>query len=191
MKMTDHTPLVFVDVETTGLSARTGGRVIEIGAIRVENNKVVAKYKQLLHPGTDIPHFITNITGIKDEDVEKAPTFEEVAHDVSSFFKDALFVAHNVNFDYGFMQHEFLKAGLKFQKDRLCTVRLSRWWFPEQRSHSLDKIIQRHGFSIKNRHRAYDDAAVLHAFYEHLRAIDEVKLLLAMSKTTTWARHHG
>lgn len=189
--MSLHTPLVFIDVETTGLSPRSGGRVLEIGAIRVENNQIVSSFKQLLHPGTEVPYFITNITGIRDQDVIDAPPFETIASRLQQLFEDAIFVAHNVGFDYGFIQSEFSKVGIGFKKDRLCTVKLSRWLFPEHKSHSLDKIIQRHGFDVANRHRAYDDAEVLVKFYQHLRDIDEPRLLQAVSKTMTLCRNHS
>lgn len=189
--MSFHTPLVFIDVETTGLSTRSGGRVLEIGAIRVENNQIVAQYKQLLHPGTEVPYFITKITGITDEDVSGAPEFSQVANEVNTLFEDAIFVAHNVNFDYGFMQHEFKEAGIAFKKDRLCTVKLSRTLFPEHKSHALDKIIERHGFDVENRHRAFDDAEILYKFYMHLLKDKQADLLRAMSKNMILCRNHG
>lgn len=189
--MVTHTPYVFLDVETTGLSPRAGGRVIEVGALRVENNIVVARYKQFFHPGTTIPSFITRITGISDKDVVSAPAFEQAAREVNSLFDNAIFVAHNVNFDYGFLQSEFTRSGIQFKKDRLCTVKLSRWLYPEHKSHSLDKIIERHGFSVESRHRAYDDAEILYKFYSHLRDIDEPKLLHGITKNMTFCRNHG
>lgn len=189
--MNSHPPFVFIDTETTGLSARTGGRVLEIGALRVEDNKVVAKYKQLLHPETDVPYFITQITGITDQDVESAPTFADIFQDVRELFKDAIFIAHNVNFDYKFLQSEFEKVGEQFKKDRLCTVRLSRKLFPEHKSHSLDKIIERHGFEVENRHRAYDDAEILYKFYSHLQKDRQEDLQKAIEKTMILCKDHS
>ncbi len=181
-------PLVFIDIETTGLSPRSGGRVLEVGALRVENNTVVQHYKQLVHPQTYVPSFITRMTGIKNQDIIDAPAFSHIATDLEELCHDAIFVAHNVNFDYSFIQHEFATLGKKFSKDRLCTVRLSRLLFPNERSHKLDSIIERHGFNVANRHRAYDDAEILYKFYDHHRQKDEVSLFSAINKTMVYCR---
>ncbi len=74
-------------------------------------------------------------------------------------------MAHNVDFDYSFFREEYRRSGGRFTMDKLCTVRLSRALFPEHRSHKLDLVIERSGYRVKNRHRAYDDAEVLHKFY--------------------------
>lgn len=164
-----HRPLVFIDIETTGSSAN-GSRILEIGALRVEDNQVVRKYKQILNPEEPIPPFITNLTGIAADDVWGQPRFRDVASEVEELFADAIFVAHNVSFDYSFVKTEFAKLGVKFSRDRLCTVRLSRALYPEQRSHRLDEVIRVHGYNVLNRHRAYDDAEVLWKFYfDHLQ----------------------
>lgn len=163
-----HRPLVFIDIETTGASAWTS-RVLEIGALRVENNQVMKHYSQLVDPEETIPPFITNLTGIQERDIRDKPTFYSVANDVKALFEDAIFVAHNVNFDYSFIKEEFRRLGVPFNKDRLCTVRLSRALHPAQKSHRLDEVIRVHGYKVANRHRAFDDAEILHRFYvEHL-----------------------
>jgi DNA polymerase III subunit epsilon len=190
MDITDK-PLVFLDVETTGLSPRSGGRVLEVGALRVENDKPVAEYRQLLYPGVSVPSFITDITGITDDDVVDAPAFEDVASEIHTLFQDAVFVAHNVNFDYGFMKSEFAQVGTDFRKDRFCTVKLSRTLFPEHKSHALDRIIERHGFTVENRHRAFDDAEILYKFYLHLLHERKEDLFQAISKTMILCRNHG
>jgi DNA polymerase-3 subunit epsilon len=84
---------------------------------------------------------------------------------LAKLFDGAVFVAHNVNFDYGFFTEEFRRVGSKFQMDKLCTVRLSRALYPTERSHRLDEVIRRAGYQVANRHRAYDDAEVLYKFY--------------------------
>lgn len=175
-------PFVFVDIETTGLSARTGGRVLEVGAIRVEEGKVVSEFKQLLHPESRVPYFITQMTGICDDDVKDSPLFCDIAQDLQHFFKDALFIAHNVNFDYRFIQNEFTMLGQTFNKQRLCTVRLSRALFPEHKSHKLDHIIERFGFDVQNRHRAYDDAEILYKFLMHLQQTNTTNLETTFNK---------
>src|SRR5688500_10268658 len=94
-------PLAFVDIETTGGSARFG-RVLEVGVVRVENNRITTTYKTLINPGERIPSQITRLTGITDADVADAPTFGAIADELAEVLDGAVFVAHNVHFDYGF-----------------------------------------------------------------------------------------
>ena len=153
-----------MDVETTGGMAYSS-RILEIGALRVENGKIVAKMKQVLDPEEPVPGWITRLTGIKQSETVGKPNFAQVLPQLQKLLEDSIFVAHNVNFDYSFFKEEYRKMGHKFRMDRFCTVRLSRALYPEERSHKLDAVIARHGYKVKNRHRAYDDAEVLHKFY--------------------------
>jgi len=159
--------LSFVDVETTGVSAKSD-RIIEIGIIRVEKGNVVAKYNQLINPEVLVPEFIQNMTGITDDGLEGKPTFRDVKDEVSELLNDSIFVAHNVGFDHGFISHEFEREGMTRQWSRLCTVQLSRRLYPQYRRHNLDSIINRFGFNCDNRHRAYDDASILWNFYQRI-----------------------
>lgn len=160
-------PLVFVDIETNGLN-HIRGRVIEVAAIRVEAGKVTQTFRSLIDPETDIPHYITKLTGISTNDVKGAPTFDQVADDLQSVLKDAVFVAHNVRFDYSFLKQEFSRVGLSFLPKQLCTVKLSRALYPHEKGHKLADVIRRHNFTFSARHRAYDDAAVLWQFLQYL-----------------------
>lgn len=164
----NDTVLAIVDVETTGASAAVG-RVIEIGVLRVERGEVVRTYKSLIDPEQPIPEFITGMTGISEADVAGAPTFATVADEVLALFEGATFVAHNAAFDYGFLKAEFKRLGYAFTLPRLCTVRLSRAVHPEHRHHNLSALIERHGFAIESRHRAFDDAQVLWQFLQLLQ----------------------
>ncbi len=157
-------PLVFLDVETTGGMAHSS-RILEIGALRVENGQVTAQMNQVLDPEEAVPRWITDLTGIEPHETAGQPTFAELGAELQSLLDGAVFVAHNVNFDYSFFTEEYRRLGQKFQMDKLCTVRLSRALYPEHKSHRLDAVIARHGYQVANRHRAYDDAEVLHKFY--------------------------
>ena len=158
-------PFVFVDIETTGGSHFTS-RVLEVGVVRVENHQVVATYKQLLHPDERIPPFITKLTGITNEDVEDAPRFAQIADELAEILDGAVFVAHNVRFDYAFLKMEFERLGANFRPSLLCTVRMSRKLFPQYRTHKLADLIARHSLNAPARHRAYDDAHCLWQFYQ-------------------------
>jgi DNA polymerase-3 subunit epsilon len=160
-------PLVFVDIETNGLDPMRG-HVIEVAAIRVEQGHITKEFTQLVNPGGSLPGFITRLTGITSRDIAGAPTFAAIADELQSILHDAIFVAHNVNFDYSFLRAEFVRVGQVFDPPRLCTVRLSRALYPERKSHKLANLIERHGFAYTARHRAYDDAYVLWQFLQHL-----------------------
>lgn len=164
-------PLVFVDVETTGGSAPSS-RILEIGALRVEDGIVVDYMNQVIDPEEPVPRWITELTGIEQVETSGKPVFADVAPQLAQLFQGAVFVAHNVNFDYSFFSEEFRRMGQKFSMHRLCTVRLSRALYPSERSHRLDAVIARAGYQVANRHRAYDDADVLYKFYhENLQRV--------------------
>jgi DNA polymerase-3 subunit epsilon len=160
-------PLVFVDIETNGLD-HVRGRVLEVAAIRVEHGKIVGTLNTLLDPETEVPYYITKLTGITSNDVAGAPTFDQVADELQELLSGAIFVAHNVRFDYSFLKQEFGRLGMTFLPKQLCTVRLSRALYPHERGHKLQDLITRHNFSFAQRHRAYDDAAVLWQFLQHV-----------------------
>ncbi len=159
-----------MDIETTGGSP-VDSRITEIGALRVENGEIVSTFSQLVNPEQTVPWFITKLTGISDEMLWDQPTFAGVADDLEVFLDGAIFVAHNVAFDYGFIKQSYLRQGNAFNMDRFCTAKLSRRLYPKQRRHNLDTIIEAHNISVKDRHRAFDDARALHEFYKH--ALDE------------------
>jgi DNA polymerase-3 subunit epsilon len=158
-------PLVFVDIETNGLN-HIRGRVVEVAAIRVENGEVVREFRSLIDPGTPLPQFITRLTGITQNDLDGAPLFLAIANELQEVLDGAIFVAHNVRFDYSFLKQEFKRIGKPFSPRQLCTMRLSRALFPSQRSHKLAALIATHGLEVSARHRAYDDA---HALWQFLQ----------------------
>lgn len=158
-------PMVFVDVETDGMNY-TNGHVIEVAAIRIENGQVVDEFKSLVNPGSEIPRFITGLTGISMSDLADAPYFDRIADRLYEVMEGALFVAHNVRFDYSFLKSEFRRVGIDFSPRLFCTVRLSRALYPDQRSHKLASLIERHGLQFSARHRAYDDAHALWQFVQ-------------------------
>lgn len=178
---------MFLDIETTGLGPPSA-RITEIGALRVENGVVVKTYKQLINPEVNVPSFITRLTGITDEMLWDSPTFKAIADELELFLDGALFIAHNVNFDYSFIKSEFERIGYKFNMDRACTVKLSKKLYPEHRSHALDRIIERLGIDITSRHRAYDDAEVLWKFFDNevqKKGLEVYSTLTKVTKFTT------
>jgi len=167
------TSLSFVDIETTGTNP-VSGRIIEIGILRVENNTLVKTYKTLINPQTYIDPFVQNLTGIRQESLDDAPTFEQIKDEVLEILKDSIFVAHNVRFDYGFLRNEYRRFDHSFSLKHFCTVKLARLLYPGFAKYNLDSIIDRFKLSCENRHRAFDDAKVLWEFYQ--KAMQEIPL---------------
>ena len=163
--MTLPSKLAFVDIETTGGSVNYD-RIIEIGIVRVEDGQITQAYKTLINPSRYLPPEITNLTGIKPEELEDAPSFWDVHQDILEAIGDCIFVAHNVRFDFGFLKSEFKRLNKSFSPKHFCTVKLSRSLFPQFRHHNLDSLIERFSLKCANRHRAYDDAFLLWEFYQ-------------------------
>jgi len=153
----------FVDVETTGTSAAYGN-IIEIGIIRVEDGVITDTYQSLVQPNRPLLPIITSITGIRDQDLETAPVFEQISGRVQELLEGAVFVAHNAAFDYSFVKSEFRRLGIAWNAKSLCTVKVSRRLYAAEERHNLDALIARHNLPMENRHRAYDDAYALIAF---------------------------
>lgn len=153
-------PVVFVDIETTGGSYRAN-RVLEVAAVRYENGQVTRQYNTLVNPDTYIPSMITSLTGIAQSDITDSPTFDQIAEDLFDILDGAVFVAHNVRFDYSFLHAEFAALGTDFSPKLLCTVRLSRALYPQNKGHSLAVLIERHSIDVVDRHRALADAQAI------------------------------
>jgi len=175
--------LAFVDIETTGTRS-SYDRIIEIGILRVENNQLVRTFQSLVNPQSYLPKEITMLTGITEQEIENAPTFRSIKDDILEMLEDCTFVAHNVRFDYAFLKHELLRENITYSAKHFCTVRLSRILFPHWQRHNLDAVISECNIQCINRHRAFDDAQVLFAFYQQLlKALPAKKLEEALSKT--------
>lgn len=168
----------FVDLETSG-SNPIYDRIIEIGILRVENNRIVKKFKTLVNPESHVPPFIANMTGIDVKELEGAPTFYQIKDEVQEILADTVFVAHNVRFDYSFIRHEFKRHRIDYSSRHFCTVKLFRSLYPELPHHDLDAVISHFNLKCESRHRAFDDAKVLWDFYKKLQKKVEPETLLS------------
>jgi DNA polymerase-3 subunit epsilon len=155
--------LAIVDVETTG-SDPSADRVTEIAVLQADGGALTSRWSTLINPGTSIPGAIQALTGIRQDMVEAAPRFAQIAAELYERLEGRVFVAHNARFDYGFLRREFERAGLKYLAKTLCTVRLSRRLYPGAGGHDLDSLIERHRLECEARHRALPDAAALWQF---------------------------
>ncbi|MDR0244759.1 MAG: DNA polymerase III subunit epsilon [Burkholderia sp.] len=176
-------PLVFVDLETTGGSPAEH-RITEIGVVEI-GPLGVSTWTSLVNPAQAIPPFIQQLTGISDAMVRDAPSFASLAPALFDRLDGKLFVAHNASFDRGFLRAEFERAGLAFNPDVLCTVRLSRALFPRESRHGLDALIERHGLVPAARHRALADADLLWQFWRQLHDIVPLERLRDQIARTT------
>ena len=152
-----------VDIETTGGRA-TIDAITEIAVWILEENQVVSTWTSLVNPQQNIPSYIQRLTGISNEMVKNAPTFKEIASELFELLSGRIFVAHNARFDYGFIKSAFRCLDITFHPKILCTVKLSRALFPNQKSHSMDSLIARYGLLTKDRHRATGDVDLIWQF---------------------------
>lgn len=146
-----------VDIETTGGSP-DNCRITEIAILRHDGKQVVDQFSTLINPQCKIPYQITQLTGIDDKMVANAPFFHEVAKKILELTEDAVFVAHNVRFDYSFVRAAYKSLGYNYERKTLCTVKLSRQAFAGLPSYSLGNLCTSLNLPIKNRHRALGDA---------------------------------
>ena len=156
-----------VDIETTGNGLK-GNKITEIAIFKFDGVEIIDKFSSLVNPNCRIPYFITGLTGIDDQMVANAPTFEEIAPKVLEITQDCIFVAHAVNFDYGVIKEEFRQLNVDFVRKKLCTVRLSRKLIPGLRSYSLGKLCSALDIPIKDRHRAGGDAEATVLLFKYL-----------------------
>ena len=148
---------VVVDIETTG--GWTGGdRITEIGAVRIRNHQVVAEWHSLINPQRSIPAKIVALTGITNEMVRNAPLFADVSDSFMQFMGDGVFVAHNVNFDFGFIAAEYGRLERRFRFPKLCTCAGMRRHYPGHKSYGLGKLSRAYNIELKDHHRALSDA---------------------------------
>lgn len=159
---------VFVDLETTG--GRSDDRVIEVGIVTWDGDKV-EEWQSLVNPDRYVSDDIYRLTGIRKDELLRAPLFEEIIDEVKERLHGAIFVAHNARFDYGFIRREFARLEQEYTSKVICSVKLSRRLWPEYRRHSLDSLIERWGIECKDRHRALGDARVIFEFLTKMRQL--------------------
>ena len=149
-----------LDVETTGLSAREN-HVIEIGIVKIKNLKIASKFQSFVNPGCKIPYFITQFTGITDEDIIDAPFFSELADKIENVIGDSVISAHNLSFYDSFLKYEFFRTGREpLSNHKICTLKIARRLYPSLKSKSLSSITQYLRLKNFNAHRALADAEV-------------------------------
>jgi DNA polymerase-3 subunit epsilon len=155
-----------VDIETTGGYA-AASCITEIAVFIHDGVRVVKHFETLINPQQSIPGYITALTGIDDDMVRDAPSFDEIADVLFNLLNEHVFVAHSVNFDYSFVKHQLKNSGYDLTAKKLCTVRLGRKIFPGLPSYSLGNLCRSLNINIENRHRAGGDAKATVTLFEY------------------------
>ena len=155
-----QTPLIVLDIETTGLSPYKH-RITEIAAAKVLDGEIIDTFQTLVNPQTPIPRFITRLTGITDEMVCDKPPISKVIPSLREFLADHPIVAHNASFDMKFLKHNFLQhTGFSLENTELCTAKLARRVHRELPSKKLGSLCQYYGITNNAAHRAFGDVEV-------------------------------
>ena len=170
-----------VDIETTGGYAANNG-ITEIAIVLHDGKNEINRFETLVNPGIPIPRYIQALTGITDGMLKDAPGFADIASRVFDMLKDAVFLAHNVNFDYSFVKYQLSACGFELNSKKLCTVRLSRKVFPGLPGYGLGKICRHLGIQMENRHRAGGDADATVRLFERIVSMDTQGHIQAMLK---------
>ena len=184
---------VALDLETTGLSA-TDDAIIEIGAVRFQGDQVIDRFETLVNPRRRIPAFITQMTGISNEDVADAPALAAVAPELLAFVGSdvAAVMAHNANFDIGFLR----SAGIQFHRPVYDTLELAGILVPGLPSYSLGELCHTFGITIDAAHHALDDAAASAEVFVTLQErardlpIATLRAIVANAERTDWPYTH-
>ncbi len=174
---------VVVDVETTGGRGEQH-RITEIGAVRVRGGRVRDEFSTLINPQRAIPVNITRLTGISAPMVADAPYFADIADEFAAFLDGAIFVAHNVEFDYGFVHREFARIGRSLKMPKLCTCASMRRLYPGLKSYALANLCRHFDVPLDSHHRALCDAR---AAAELLILVNEKRGAAAAAQSPTCA----
>lgn len=168
----DDTYVVF-DLETTGFSPKND-KIIEIGAVKVKNGKIIDSFSEFVNPRRPIPYKITELTGISDDMVKYADSIDFVLPKFMEFIGDAAVVAHNASFDCSFIEKNCKDLDLPFNATILDTVQICRFLYPELKSVKLNLVAKHLGVKLTSHHRAVDDAkATGDIFVECIKKIKE------------------
>ena len=162
---------VLVDIETTGLSP-VNDEIIEIGAIKVKDNKIVNEYNQLIKINRKLSTFITNLTGITDEMLKQGKLPNVVFKEFIDFLENDVIIGHNINFDYGFLSNKCKKyINYNLQNDCIDTMYLAKKLVPNSTNYKLGTLANYFNVSYEGAHRGLKDVEITYEVYNHLRKL--------------------
>ena len=163
----DNTEYCVFDLETTGISHITE-KITEVGIIKIKNGEVIDTFECFVNPEKPIPQKVVEVTHITDDMVKDAETIDKVMPKILEFMGDSVLVAHNADFDIGFMKYNCEKLGLKLDNTYIDTLRLARAMFPEFTKYKLGIIAEKLGIKVDVAHRALDDVKTLVAVFKEM-----------------------
>lgn len=166
MEMEKTVDFVCIDLETTGLNPKTD-RIIEIGAVRVENGRQTGIFETFINPGRRLEEKITALTGIHDEDLQSAPKIGEVLPELLEFAGERVLLGHSVLFDYSFLKKAAVNDRLAFERTGIDTLKIARKYLAQLESRSLDALCRHYGIPHRA-HRALEDARATAKLYDRL-----------------------
>ncbi len=149
-----------LDLETTGLSFRTE-KITEVGIIKIRNGEIVDEFECFVNPQKPIPQEVVEVTHITDDMVKDAETIDKVIPKIIDFIGDSVLVAHNADFDIGFLKHNFAEYGYELENTYIDTLRLAKVLFPEMKKYKLGLIAEKLEIKVDVAHRALDDVKTL------------------------------
>ena len=177
-----------VDIETNGSNAKKGFQIIELGAVKYENGKIVDKFESLVY-AKEIPPYVQEVTKINPKMLEMAPRLENVLIDFKMFLGDDVFLAHDIKFDYNFISDSFEKYNLgKLLNRKICTIDLAKRTIKAEK-YGLSSLKEVLNINVDNHHRAYYDALTTAIVFEEClnnidySSIKSVEQLIDFSKS--------
>ena len=153
-----------LDLETTGLSFRTE-KITEVGIIKIRNGEVIDEFECFVNPEKPIPQEVVEVTHITDDMVKDAETIDKVIPKIIDFIGDSVLVAHNADFDIGFLKHNFAEYGYSLDNTYIDTLRLAKVIFPDMKKYKLGLIADKLDIVVEVAHRALDDVKTLVAVF--------------------------
>ena len=177
-----------VDIETNGSNAKKGFQIIELGAVKYENGKIVDKFESLVY-AKEIPPYVQEVTKINPKMLEMAPRLENVLIDFKNFLGDDVFLGHDIKFDYTFISDSFEKYNLgKLLNRKICTIDLAKRTIKAEK-YGLSSLKEVLNINVDNHHRAYYDALTTAIVFEEClnnidySSIKSVEQLIDFSKS--------
>lgn len=182
-----HDTFIVFDIETTGLS-KENDKITEIGAVKVENGKIIDRFSTFVNPKRRLSEEIVKLTNITDDMLKDAPTIDKVLPEFLKFCGNSVLVAHNASFDVGFIRNNAEALHMpSVDNTVLDTVELSRTLLPELKKHKLDIVAEHLGISLEGHHRAVNDAEATAEIFIKLIAMLEQKGITNVDKINVLA----
>ena len=158
---------IALDLETTGLNPKQD-KIIEIGAVRVENGQETGRFHTMLNPHRELEERITELTGIAWDMLKDAPDIVDILEEFLAFCGELPLLGHRIIFDYSFLKQKLANAGRNFDREGIDTLALAKKFLPELPSRTLEALCLHYGISQEKKHRAYEDALSAYHLYECL-----------------------